>query len=55
MIRLGRSLLNQPIADLVKQNKQVTEILKRSNSTFIKSNILNNRRTPSYYQVRNKA
>jgi len=54
MIRLGRSLLNQPIANLVKQNKQVADILTRSNSTFSKTVLLNNGRAPSYFQVRNK-
>lgn len=52
MIRLGRSLLNQPINNLVKQNKSVVDILSRNQSTLSKT--LLNGRTPSFYQVRNK-
>lgn len=54
MIRVGRSLFNKPLTSLVKQNNQVVDILSsRNNSTLAKG--LLNLRTPSYYQVRNKA
>jgi len=54
MIRVGRSLFNKPLNSLVKQNNQVVDILSRNNSTLSKGGLLNGR-TPSYYQVRNKA
>jgi hypothetical protein len=53
MIRLSRNLFNQPLVNLMKQNKQVSEILTKNNSTFSKG--LLNGRTPSFFQVRNKA
>ena len=53
MIRLSRNLFNQQNVKFIKQNKQVEDILKKNKSTFSKG--LLNGRTPSFFQVRNKA